>query len=115
MENVTAATKLKQLQALLLVLFLCSFANLAAQSRRSELIGMVKDAQGAVVPLAEVTVTHETSGVQARTATNTDGLYRVIDLTPGPYTVSVSTSGFKTFTRQGFTLVAGDIGRLDVT
>ena len=88
---------------------------LGAQSRNVELTGLVMDAQGAVIPGADVTVTNEATGVAIATKTNDTGSYRVGNLLPGPYRVEVSVSGFKSFVREGFTLQVAQIGRLDAT
>jgi len=56
--------------------------------------GTVLDATGAVLPNAQVTVTDESTGVARKTATDSTGLFRAIELQPGNYTVEVSAAGF---------------------
>ena len=68
----------------------------AAQMTRGAVSGTVRDATGALVPGATVTVTN-TGTNQAKTAvTDAQGFYRVAGLEPGPYTVRTELAGFST-------------------
>ena len=68
----------------------------AAQLTRGAVSGTVRDATGALVPGATVTVTN-TDTNQAKTAvTDAQGFYRVAALEPGPYTVRTELAGFST-------------------
>src|SRR5258708_3414482 len=68
----------------------------AAQMARGAIPGTVRDATGALVPGATVTVTN-TGTNQAKTAvTDAKGFYRVAGLEPGPYTVRTELAGFST-------------------
>jgi hypothetical protein len=68
----------------------------AAQMTRGAVSGTVRDATGAVVPGATVTVTSVDTN-QARTAvTDAQGFYRVAALEPGRYTVRTELAGFST-------------------
>src|SRR5512138_3281952 len=87
----------------LFVLSTLGAAPLAAQ-QFGEVRGMVKDASGAVIVGASVTVTN-TETQQARTASSTEtGDYVVPYLVPGTYTVRTERSGFKLTTRSGVTV-----------
>jgi hypothetical protein len=57
--------------------------------------GIVKDPNGAVVPNADVTATN--AGTNAQNTAKTDGVgyYRIINLVPGHYVVSVQAAGFR--------------------
>src|SRR5690242_12803731 len=66
------------------------------QAGDAEITGIVKDATGAVVAGASVTVANQDSGVTHSTTTGPDGRYRVIALSPGSYSLRVSAPGFKT-------------------
>ena len=103
-------------QPLVVVLALCLLgfsAQLAAQAKRPELTGLVKDVQGAVIPGAEVAVTNEATGVTRITVTTDVGAFTMISLVGANYRVEVSLPGFKTYVREGFTLIQGT-NRLDV-
>ena len=65
-----------------------------AQMTRGAISGTVRDASGAVVPGATVTVTSVDTN-QVRTAvTDNNGFYRIGALEPGRYTVRTELPGF---------------------
>ncbi len=66
-----------------------------AQSDTAQISGFVKDATGAVVPKASVTIKNEATGLERKTTTNESGYYVVANLPPGFYTVTVEATGFK--------------------
>jgi hypothetical protein len=51
--------------------------------------------------------------VSIGTVTNDAGLYRVVNLLPGSYSVEVTSPGFQGFRRAGLVLQVSDIGRVD--
>ncbi len=62
--------------------------------------GTVTDTTGAVVPNATVTATNDSTGVETKRTTSGSGLYQIGPLIIGSYSVTVSASGFQTFTQQ---------------
>jgi hypothetical protein len=73
----------------------------------ASLVGTVKDASGAVVPGANVTVKNlETSETRVVT-TDATGYYRVLSLPVGRYEVDAEETGFKRGVRAGINLVVG--------
>ena len=58
--------------------------------------GTVSDATGAIVPGAVVTITDKATGSSQVVKTSATGDYRISQLTPGEYSVSVTGSGFET-------------------
>ena len=67
-----------------------------AQSLTSgDIAGTITDPSGAVVPNASVTLKSNESGATQTRATNQQGAYRFSLLSPGTYTISVSSSGFQ--------------------
>ena len=101
----------------LLTLLLASFLTLpaAAQSVTSgDIVGIVTDPSGALVPNATITVKSSETGATTSTKTNAQGGYRVSFLKPGPYTVSVEATGFKA-TSYGTTVAIGQVSTLNVT
>ena len=65
-----------------------------AQERFSGLTGTVTDASGAVLPGVTVSITNKQTGKIFAAVTGADGVYRVLDLEPGRYTVKFELSGF---------------------
>ena len=81
---------------LLLFLSLLSFQFLRAQTAGTgALTGTIKDASGAVVPNATVTITEVAIGQVRTTMTGGDGVYRFSFLQPGNYRVRIEAGGFK--------------------
>src|SRR3989304_5947172 len=71
------------------------------------ILGVVKDATGAVVPGASLTA-HNTETGQTRTAVSAgDGSYRFSGMPVGSYEIRVEQSGFQTAVRSGLTLSVG--------
>jgi Carboxypeptidase regulatory-like domain/TonB dependent receptor-like, beta-barrel/TonB-dependent Receptor Plug Domain len=89
--------------------------QLAAQSERARIVGTVKDAQGAVVPGAMVTVTNTGTGVETKTATDTNGAFQALELPIGSYKVKVQHEGFSTVETIAYTLEINQVQRIDVT
>ena len=81
-------------------------APAAAQFDRGQISGTVKDAQGAVVPGATVTVTNTQTQITQNTVTDSSGFYTVPNLAPGRYDVSAELEGFKKAVRSGVQLDA---------
>ena len=72
---------------------------------QSSIAGIVKDTSGAVLPGVEVEVKSPALIEQSRTAvTDSQGVFRIVDLRPGTYTVTFTLQGFATFERSGVEL-----------
>src|SRR5215469_5958790 len=76
-----------------------SAVALMGQSGTTTITGIVKDATGAPLPNASISITNVESGVQVATQTNGDGIYRAAALLPGSYRLEVSAAGFDHLTR----------------
>src|SRR5262245_6814806 len=80
-----------------------------AQITTGTVFGTVKDAQGAVIPGASVTLVSETRGTQLSDVfTNENGDFTFINVPADRYTLQVSMSGFKTSKRSGVAVSPGD-------
>ena len=67
--------------------------------------GLVTDATGAVLPGVTVEAASPALIEKVRTSVTDDqGLYRIVDLRPGLYTVTFTLPGFSTFRREGLEL-----------
>src|SRR4051794_5887305 len=66
-----------------------------AQERFGGIAGLVTDASQAPVPGATITATNKQTGASRTTVSGADGTYRIPDLDPGRYTVTVELQGFQ--------------------
>ena len=81
---------------LLVVMFLLGVGipRASAQFDTATVVGTVKDASGATVPDAKVTLTNTETGVSVVRTTTADGNYEFATVRPGIYIVSAEKSGF---------------------
>src|SRR6201996_8464387 len=100
--------------ALLASLSLCSTRLSAQTSTTGDITGVVTDPSGSVVPDATVTLKDQTKGATQESKTSAQGAYRFYLLTPGPYTVSVTASGFQTVTRT-VDVAVGQVAALPIS
>ena len=85
-----------------------------AQIDRAELEGTVKDPSGAAVVGASVIILAVDTGLTAEQPSNTVGYYRFPGLAVGRYSVTASSSGFKTTVIQNVILEVGQTRTLDI-
>jgi len=100
---------------MLLVAGLLSTASVSsAQVSHAQVNGTVRDSTGAVVPGARVVLRNTQTGVETRTTTNDQGLYVILHIPPGTYTLEVSKEGFATAKLEPFNLVVNQASVFDV-
>jgi Carboxypeptidase regulatory-like domain/TonB dependent receptor-like, beta-barrel len=97
----------------LALLLVCPLTGIA-QQETATITGEVKDASGAVVPQAIVTITNVGTNISVKVETNDQGSYTVPSLRPGDYTVSVEKGGFNKTLRSGVTLQVNQFTRIDI-
>ena len=74
---------------------------------QSSITGVVKDTSGAVLPGVTVEAASDVLIEKVRTTvTDTSGLYRIVDLRPGTYTVTFTLPGFSTYKRDELQLAS---------
>jgi hypothetical protein len=94
----------------------CAPAALAqADATSADLTGFVRDPQGAVVPGATVTARNPSVGIIRTAATNDEGSYRLVQLPPGTYEVSVEAANFKKAVVPAVTVTVGQRADLDIS
>lgn len=86
----------------------------AAQMTRGAISGTVRDAQGAVVPGATVTVTNVATNSTRSAVTDSEGFYRVPALDPGTYVAKTELSGFQSVENRDLRLLAASEITLNV-
>src|SRR5918995_5904067 len=85
----------------------CAIALLlpSAAWAQSAFAGTVKDTSGAVMPGVTVEAASPALIEKVRSAvTDENGVYRIVDLRPGVYTLTFTLPGFNTVTREGLEL-----------
>jgi len=87
----------------------------AACAQTAGLTGLVKDQTGAVVPGAQVVISHPGTGFEITVLTNAEGYYTFELLPPGSYRLVVKKAGFKSSVRSGIELNVQQLLRLDLT
>src|SRR5712692_4618127 len=82
-------------------------APVGAQTGASSIAGLVKDTTGAVLPGVTVEASSPALIEKIRTGvTDNEGLYRIVDLRPGLYTVTFTLAGFRSVRRDALDLTA---------
>ena len=85
------------------------------QQTSGDLVGAVKDATGAAVPNAQITITNEATGVKVSATASGAGEYRVSNLQAGKYDLVVNTPGFQPYNLKGVAVVLGSTATANVT
>lgn len=85
-----------------------------AQDFRGAIAGRVTDGSNAVLPGATVTATNTATNLATTSIANSDGLYNLPYLTPGPYSVVAELAGFKRLERPRLEVRVGDRLTLDL-
>ncbi len=87
---------------------------LHAQDTRAKILGTVMDPAGASVAQASVSAVNTATGVALNTKTNEAGVFEILYLLPGAYSVSVEAPGFKKLVRSDIELRIADRVSLDL-
>ena len=87
---------------------------LRAQSATGQITGTVKDATGAVVPGATVTVTSELTGSKREATTGKEGSFVIPLLPVSTYSVTATLQGFRPAKRTGVRLNVDQVVRVDL-
>jgi Carboxypeptidase regulatory-like domain len=89
-----------------LVVVCCLLGSTALAQQAGQIVGVVTDSSGGVVPAISVKATEVGTGFSQSTVTGEDGRFVFPTLRPTRYEISVESSGFRTFRRVGIELLA---------
>jgi hypothetical protein len=89
--------------------------TVSAQTATGQITGTVKDATGALVPGATVTVISELTGSKRETVTGKDGNYAIPLLSVSTYSVTASLQGFRAAKQSGVRLFVDQVARVDLS
>src|SRR5579864_6498582 len=81
----------------------------------ASITGAVKDASGAGLPEALVTITNTETGAERKLVTDDAGRYSAPSVPVGPYQVLAEKVGFSSQVRTGITLAVGQRSVVDIT
>lgn len=79
----------------------------AQQANLGGIVGTIRDSSGAVLPVAHVVAVDEGTSIRHETSTDTAGEYIFTQLAVGTYTVTVTSSGFKTTVKTQVPVLSG--------
>ncbi|HET8549343.1 MAG TPA: TonB-dependent receptor [Bryobacteraceae bacterium] len=94
------------------LLLLTSVMLLGQAGTEGSILGTVQDATGAMVPQAQVTVTNLATGLKRTAVSDGTGNFEVLALPVGPYSVSVTAPGFKTWSLTRTEITVGERSRI---
>jgi hypothetical protein len=86
-----------------------------AQLPTATILGVVRDADAAVIPGATLTATNADTGLSRTTQSGADGSYRFAALPVGRWQVRAELDGFRTALREGLTLTVGQEAVVNLT
>ena len=98
-----------------IVAVLMSIVGSSAFCQTGSLQGTVKDAAGAVIPDAAVTIQNDATSSSRNTFTSESGAYSISSLPPGTYTVTITKAGFAAATLKGVGISVAQTLPLDAT
>jgi len=84
-----------------------------AQANRATITGAITDSSGAVIPNAEVKAANDGTKVATKTVSNDRGIYSLLNLPPGTYTITAKRDGFKTVDFPSVTLIVDQVVELE--
>jgi hypothetical protein len=101
------------LAALFVIATTCG-AAFAQSTTDGAIGGVVKDPNGAVVPNASVTARNEETNAEKTATSDDEGHFRIVQLQPGNYTVTINATNFSAFTQQKIVVEVGRVTSLEI-
>ena len=95
--------------ASILITFSLAMMPMLAQTSTGSITGSVTDESGAVIPGATITATRTATGETRTVVSEDNGFYRVLNISPGVYTVRCEMPGFKTIVDENVEVTVGEI------
>lgn len=92
-----------------------AFPCLPQGGESTEILGIVQDSTGAVVPDVKITATHTATNRVRTVTTGESGTYIFPGMQPGDYVIQAEKEGFKTERRTGLTLQLNQKARINIT
>ncbi|MGE0444811.1 MAG: carboxypeptidase regulatory-like domain-containing protein [Vicinamibacterales bacterium] len=89
-------------------------AALAAQTNTGDISGVVRDAQGGILPGVTIVAEHVESGTRIERVTDEQGQFLLPSLRVGTYTLTSELPGFRRVVRPGLTVLLGQRLQIDL-
>ncbi|HEY2014892.1 MAG TPA: TonB-dependent receptor, partial [Bryobacteraceae bacterium] len=89
--------------------------TLSAQTTTASLLGVARDASGAVVPQVRITAKNIATELTRQSVTDDSGAYLITNLPVGQYSLTFEKEGFRAFHQEGIVLQVDDHARVDAT
>src|SRR6266542_5509633 len=96
------------------VVFGLASVRSSGQVVTGSLVGTIRDASGAVIPNADITVTNQKTGVSLNLKSNEAGDYVAPYLEPGTYSVTAKSQGFQTAVSANNDVMVNETRRVDL-
>jgi hypothetical protein len=87
----------------------CAFS----QAGRGSISGEIHDPSGALIPNVPMKLIEVHTNQEYEGKTDDKGVYAILNLVPGSYSLIVEADGFKKFTQEGIELATGEKLRVD--
>lgn len=98
-----------------LALALVSTISISAQTVRGRIEGVVRDAQGGIIPNAAVSATNIGTGGTFRAVSSGEGTFVILEVQPGTYRLTAEATGFKKFITEGIVVQVATVSNVNVT
>lgn len=108
-------TRFAAIAATMSIIVCFAVSAAVAQSETATLLGTVKDANGAVVPNATVTLKNIATGISSSVTTDAIGDYQFVNVKIGNYEVMVVATGFNKTIAQNINLTVNARQRVDIS
>lgn len=94
---------------------IAAIISVHGQIDQANLLGVVRDENGAVISGAKVSIVSQATGLKRDTVTNSEGFYKIAALPIGTYQVAVEQPGFAAEKFEQIALRIGETRQLNVT
>ena len=99
----------------ILLIFAVAVVPAPAQVLYGSIVGNVRDASGAAVPNASVTIVNKETNQSRSTVTNEEGGYNFPTVASGTYEVKVTKEGFRPAAETNLAVMTNSVARADLT
>jgi hypothetical protein len=86
-----------------------------AQTLYGNIVGIVKDSQGLVLPGANVVIVNTGTNLKREGVTDAQGAFTFVNVLAGQYDVRISLQGFREAVRTGVPVTVGQVSRVETT